>query len=1075
MSSIIDNKKDNLLVTKVNTYLDKTVFSSMAVGYFYLSGFEAIREKLHKVQHLKLVIGSRTNTETVEEMVKGHSSNEYIQTKLKQDRLKNKTQKEDAKNITQYEYAKDLTFMEQNEDNQVGLSALWELIRDNRIEIRVYTKGFLHSKAYIFEDDGLGDGIAIVGSSNLSISGLANNTELNVELSHKQDIQDVKKWFEDIWENSEPFSEELMDMVENSWVQKQATPFEVYIKTLYNLIKERVQIKEHHINEKSAFNFNTLFPFQKDAVNMALNKLENENTSQNGVFISDVVGLGKSYIALAIITWYWSQKRKNTLVVCPASLKPMWLDYKEQYQLNCHILSSSELFYKNEEDKFNGYNLNDEPVYDGYEVVIIDEAHNFRNQDTQKYKILAPYLNGKKVVLLTATPQNKSVWDIYNQIKLFHQSDVTDLNIAPNNLKTYFETYESSPQKIAELLQNFVIRRTRNDIKNNPKYASLDISFPKRVLETIEYQIDESYTVNGTTSIYTNLIDKLFQENRSERYQYSIYALTSFLKQGRMSERMYQGLSHFGDLVRGLLKMLLFKRLESSAISFLASLNRMIKRNEYILQSIEERGLVITGKADHLELFLNFDEDTDTNRLRVNEYPIEDFRKDDLVAAIIYDISILKEVQELIKPIVNNQVQDSKFNQFIKTVVEPNKAEKILVFSEFTETVEYLYKRTKELFPSIEIERISSSKTKAEDKSNLVRRFSPISQTNNLGLNPGEKEIQILFTSDVLSEGQNLQDAHIVVNYDFHWNPVRLIQRIGRIDRIGSNADEIKVYNFLPDDNIEQELDLRGRVNRRINEIHQIFGSDSHILSDEEQLNEESVFSIYSDMSEDVLDADGGISTIFDEAEKVLNQLELDDPKEYNRIINLEDGIRTAQSSDNKGTFAFLKTGNLNRLYFHDGKEGVEAIGEILKLIKVDSNKLEAVNFAIENHTKNLKPIYKKFKDEIKKRQLHFSAANITNEQKHFQKRLRDTYTLFNVTNEELKPKIDRLNRIFQKEIPDYAKTELRALKKQKLSDELMLEALEQLVSKNQIENFQKQAVEMDTQSIKTICSESFI
>ena len=582
MSSIIDNKVNNLLVTEVNKMLDNAEFSSMAVGYFYLSGFEAIKEKLNKVKNLKLLIGSRTNTETIEELVKGHKASEYIERTLRQDQRKTNTQKKDIVVHTQYEYAKDLTFMEQNESNQIGLSALWELIKDNRVEIRVYAKGFLHSKAYIFDapEGGMVEGVAIVGSSNLSISGLANNTELNVKITNQNDFQDVKEWFKNIWNQSEPFSKELMEMVESSWVQKQATPYEIYIKTLYNLIKERVDIKEHLINDKSAFDFSKLFPFQRDAVNMALNKLENENTSQNGVFISDVVGLGKSFIALSIISWYWSQKRKSTLVVCPSSLKPMWENYKEQYQLNCHIMASSELFYK---DGNSNYTLNDEPIYDGYEVVIIDEAHNFRNPDTQKYKILAPYLNGKKVVLLTATPQNKSVWDIYNQIKLFHQSDITDLNIAPNNLKAYFERFQNSPQHIAELLQNFVIRRTRNDIITNPKYATLEIAFPKRKLQTIEYEIDESYALSGQPSIYDVLIDKIFKQTRNERYQYSIYDLTRFLKAGRIQDRTYQGLSHFGDLVRGLLKMLLFKRLESSAVSFLASLNRIIKRNEFIL------------------------------------------------------------------------------------------------------------------------------------------------------------------------------------------------------------------------------------------------------------------------------------------------------------------------------------------------------------------------------------------------------------------------------------------------------------------------------------------------------------
>lgn len=1075
MSSIIDNKKDNLLVTEVNRMLDTAEFSSMAVGYFYLSGFEAIREKLDKVKNLRLVIGTRTNRSTVEELIKGHRTEKYITETLRKEQRLNEKQRKESVSHTELEYKNDLSYMEQNEDNRVGLSALWELIRDGRVDIRVYTRGVLHSKAYIFDapEGQMVDGVAIVGSSNLSISGLRNNSELNVKVTNQNDYQDVKKWFDQIWDESEPFSEEMMDIVSASWVQEQATPYEIYIKTLFNLIKDRVQIKEHLIGDKGLFDFAQLFPFQRDAVNMTLNKLESHIGTQNGVFVSDVVGLGKSYIALAIISWYWSQRRKNTLVVCPASLKPMWEMYKDAYQLNCHILSSSELYYK---DGDENYTLNDNSLLDGYEVVVIDEAHNFRNPNTQRYRILAPYLHNKKVVLLTATPQNKSVWDIYWQIKLFNQSDITDLNISPNNLKDYFTTYENNPRKISELLQNFMIRRTRNDIKTNPKYAKLNISFPKRILQTVDYQIDNTYKPSNGSSMYDTIIDKLFKDNRKDRFQYSIYALTSFLKDGTLKQsKKYQGLSHFGELVRGLLRILLFKRLESSATSFLATLKRIVIRNEFILKSIERRSVVITGKAEQLELFLDSDE-VDSAKYKVSEYPIEDFNKEKLITSIKYDIKILNEVIDLIQPIVEKEENDAKFNQLIKQIVEPHKNEKVLIFSEFSETVDYLYRRTKEMYPDIEIQAISSSKMNSEEKMAVVRRFSPLSQTNNIGLNDGEKEIQILFTTDVLSEGQNLQDAHVIVNYDFHWNPVRLIQRIGRIDRIGSKADNIKVYNFLPDDNIESQLDLQGRVHRRINEIHQIFGSDSAILSNEEELNEESLFAIYSDQNDSILDVDGGISTIFDEAEKILNQLEADDPQEYKRIINLSDGIRSSRESETKGVFAFLKAGNFSRLLFDDGtKEGIEAIDTIIKLIHAVPND-KGIPLDAKTHADRMKPLYKKFKEDVLKRQRQFSASNIISEQKHFVERLKGAYTnIFNSWDEDVKTIIDKLNRIFQREIPDYAKSELRVLKKEKLSDELMIEALTQLVAKYDIENFQNQTLDIDTMSIKTICSESLI
>ncbi len=1073
MSSIIDNSPQNQLISEVNHLLDHSMFSGMAVGYFYLSGFEAIREKLHKVQKLKLVIGNRTNQETVEELVKGHAGEEIIKTELRKQQLKNKEQKQQIKQETQLAYANDLTYMEQDSSNETGLRALWQLIKENRIELRVYTKGFLHSKAYIFEDPNNAfapEGCAIIGSSNLSIGGLRNNSELNVKINHDSDVKDVKKWFNDIWDNSESFSSEIMNVIGNSWVEKQVSPYDIFIKTLYHLVKDRVNIKEYLELANFGFDFEKLYPFQRDAFNMALNKLENPNVHQNGVFIADVVGLGKSYIALALISYYWSIKRKNTLIICPASLKNMWEEYKEVYQLHCNIISSGELAYKDNNEE---YSLNDEPAYDGYEIVVIDEAHNFRNPDTQKYKILAPWLQDKKVILLTATPQNKSVWDVYYQIKLFHQSDVTNLNIAPNNLKTYFKENEDNPEKIAELLQNFVIRRTRNDIINSPKYKDIDLKFPKRKLVTVDYEIDSTYSSDERTSIYEDIIERLFKSEKSERYQYSIYDLTGFLKSENKKKKTYQGLSYFGDLCRGLLKTLLFKRLESSVVSFNESLSRMVQRHNFILSNIEQRNVVVTGRVENIELFIDFEGFEKLNINKLNEYPIEDFKKEELVEAISSDIKIINEVKALISPIIKNQEKDTKYAEFLEKVLKPNKSQKILVFSEFSETVRYLCRRTKEEFPHLSISQISSL-VKSDEKADIIRRFAPKAQTS-AGLNEGEREIQLLFTTDVLSEGQNLQDAHMIVNYDFHWNPVRLIQRIGRIDRIGSEADEIKIYNFMPDINIERELDLRGRVQSRIDQIHRIFGSDSEILSYDEDLNENSMFAIYSDQDDSILDTDNNISTIFDKAEKILLELQHNNLPEYERIINLEDGIRTAVKSVHTGTFAFLTSGNLNRLYFSNGSTIIENLPDILKNIEATRDNPKSIILDTKIHIENLKTIYARFKNELKRRQQEITSSQITIEQKHFIDRLKNIYNLFNQSDFELSERINKLVLLLSKEIPDYAANRLRKLKREKLSDNLLIQALENLVEISSIEEFQRRLVQSEKMMIKTICSESFI
>lgn len=1069
MSSIIDNSKDNLLVSHVNKLLDNAEFSRMAVGYFYLSGFEAIREKLHKIKHLRLLIGNRTNQQTLEELIKGRINRELTGNEIRKQNLLNNRQRKQILELTQSEYSEDLALMEQNAKNEEGLSALWELIRDKRIDIKVFTKGTLHSKAYIFdlpETDYL-EGIAIVGSSNLSISGLRNNSELNVKVTNQNDYEEVRAWFDKLWDEAEDFNEIFMNTVEESWFKKEVTPYDIYIKTLYNLVKERIEIKEH--SSLTAFNQSILYPFQKDAYNRALTILENEETAYNGVFISDVVGLGKSYIAIALMSYYWSLRQKSSLVVCPASLRKMWENYKDEFHLRCKILPYSELLYQDENTNFN---LNDDPEYDGYGIVVIDESHNFRNPDTQRYKILAPFLQGKKVILLTATPQNNTVWDLYHQIKLFHQSDVTDLSITPNNLKKYFSEYDESPEKIQELLQHFLIRRTRRDIVTSPKYAEWVSrnKFPDRKLHTLEYNIEETYSGQQRSSIYETLLDKLFREHIEERYHYSIYNLTSFVKKGLKNKREYIGLSNTGEWVRGLLRVLLFKRLESSVEAFYLSINRMLKRHSIILQSIEQ-GFVVTGKAEQLVLFLDNDEENGDEG-KVSKYSIEDFEIEKLKSAINEDVLILESILKLVEPIYKDEKKDEKFAVLIKKVIEEHKEEKILIFSEFSDTVHYLHRNLQNLYPNISLSRISSHTANSDEKANIIRRFSPRSQTK-AGLGQYEREIQILITTDVLSEGQNLQDSSVVVNYDFHWNPVRLIQRIGRVDRIGSEAEMIHVYNFLPDRKIDHELVLKARVQNRINEIQQIFGLDSKILTQDEILNDKSVFAIYSDKDENVLDAQDNITTIYDKAEQILFKLKKDHPGEYERIINLKDGIRTGRVSETKGIYAYLSSGNLHRLYLLLGEKIIENVGEVLTAIEAKPRTPEAVDIDFVHHNSELKKIYDKFKEELKKRQSEIESNQITSEQRYFLDRLQASFNLFN-NNPFLQKKIDELYKVYSKEIPDYAKSQLRRMRKENPPDDILIDALQRLIEAARILSFQEKEIESEKMIIRTICSEAF-
>lgn len=1098
----IDNTPDNLLINHVNQLLEESEFSGMAVGYFYLSGFEAIRKNLQNIKNLRLIIGNRTDQKTVEQLTKGHLGTDKVETAIRKQKRLSREQKQKIHSQTADEYAQDLELMPQNQANENGLSALWELIQEGRIKIRVFTKGFLHSKAYLFDfpQKSYNKGVAIVGSSNLTISGLRNNSELNVVLQQGNDYAEVKEWFENLWEQSEDYNEAFMNVVKNSWFKKEVTPYQIYIKTLYNLVRERIETKEYSL--LTSFDTDKLYPFQQDAYNRALGILNNSNAVYNGVFVSDVVGLGKSFIAIALISYFWAQEQKGTLVICPASLRQMWEDYKEAYHLRCKIISSSELrLDENEENPFT-----DNPEYAGYGIVVIDESHNFRNPDTQSYQVVAPFLQGKKVVLLTATPQNNSVWDIYHQIKLFHQSDITDLNISPNNLKEYFKKYQYNNEKITELLQQFLIRRTRNDIKQNPKYADWvkEHTFPQRKLNTLNYNIEEIYS-SHQQSIYGKLIAKLFPkptqaekeayqkeqearakalrekkkykrkkrkvELKAEVYQYFIYDLTAFLKAQQSNKKEYVGLSNLGELVRGLLKALLFKRLESSVTAFYKSIERIIQRHKHLLKSIEE-GFILTGDAQHLAKYIESINEADKLKYeeKLNKYPIEDFKKEELKEAIEKDQKVLENVLELVNDIYETPAKDTKLKCFVESVIQKFPHEKVLIFSEFTDTVNYLNTELKKQFPEASIQKISSAQNRQE-KAQIVGRFSPKSQNKENEVKP-EQAIQYLISTDVLSEGQNLQDARIVVNYDFHWNPVRLIQRIGRVDRIGSSAQAIEVFNFLPDMNIEAELALKERVQNRINQIQEIFGADSRILSEEETLNENSLFAIYSDKDEKVLDGEDNINTIYDRAERTLRALENNNPALYKEIISLKDGIRCTTQTNDKGMFAFLQSGNLQKLYFYDGEKLNDNIGEILEIIKANPDIPKAQTLEPTRYNAQLKVIYEDFKNVLLQRDAEKESSRIGNEQKYFKKRLKDAFGLFG--NLQQRKKADEMYEVFSKEIPDSAKRRLRQLQRQKIGDDILLDALQSVIESNRILKFQERELESENLVIRTICSEEF-
>ena len=478
------------------------------------------------------------------------------------------------------------------------------MVEEGRLKVRVYTKGRLHAKAYIFDwsQPNPGNrGVAIVGSSNLTLSGVQDNTELNVVVHDNGNISgtggniaQLTSWFEELWEESQDFDEALMRELRNSWAVQLATPYDIYMKTLYALVRDRLEGGEVTALLGEDEITRSLADFQNVAVQQAIRMIQ----EYGGCFVADVVGLGKSFVGAAIVKFFERSERRRAVIVCPKPLEDMWQAYNQVYQLNAEIVPMSLL---REGDQ--GVDLLNDVRYRDRDFVLIDESHNFRNPDSQRYRELQTYISAdpdRKACLLTATPRNSAAMDVFHQVKLFHPDDRTNLPIDPPDLRAYFKAVENekAPQgsrggRIAELqdvLRYVMIRRTRrhvlrwfgyasdsgkplsqmDDIAAEPYLAGYDGKrayitvagrhqfFPQRELQTLRYSIEETYA-----GLYDRLRGYLGKPSgsgkREERIAarseppgdeltYARYGLYNYVQRGRRTQAPYTDLRRAGAI-----------------------------------------------------------------------------------------------------------------------------------------------------------------------------------------------------------------------------------------------------------------------------------------------------------------------------------------------------------------------------------------------------------------------------------------------------------------------------------------------------------------------------------------------
>jgi len=1110
---IIDNRTEKL-VDHLNQILGTSERARFAVGYLFLSGLTSVAKRLLNLRELRLLIGNTTNKETVELLAEGYKRLDLAAEEIEKQVYPKRTEAGKMAEETAGNLRNAVEWMDQTDEGQELITGLLRMIEEKRLKVRIYTKGRLHAKAYICDYGKVFDlvgkqidrhekGIAVVGSSNLTLAGLTHNTELNVVVQGNQNHAELVRWFDDLWKESLEFDETLMTELKASWAAAQVRPYDIYMKTLYALVRDRLEGEDEQELLWDDDIFRKLASFQKVAVRQTVQIVRD----YGGAFVADVVGLGKSYIGAAIVKHFERTDHARPLIICPAPLVEMWERYNEVYQLNARVLSMG--FLREDEEEGVTRLLNDFHFKDR-DFVLVDESHNLRHPDTQRYKVVQTFLStGRRCCFLTATPRNKSAWDVYHQIKLFHQDDRTDLPVDPPNLKEYFKLIDKGERKLPDLLANILVRRTRQhilrwygfdaethepvdpnrfqDYLQGTRKAYVLVGgkhqyFPKRELETIEYSIEDTYQ-----GLYQELRGYLGKPRKGKpakavpdgELTYARYGLWHYVNAERQKKEPYTSLQRAGANLRGLMRVLLFKRFESSVYAFRETVKRLLKIHQSFVAALDA-GVVPAGEDAQYILYesdiLEEGDLVDALREVSKRYDVNDFDLKSLRSHIEHDIELLQKILKLVLPITPEK--DAKLQTLKKRLAEkPLKGAKRLIFTQYADTAKYLFANLNPDGKQPDIEVIFSGD---KSKEKVVGRFAPKANPE-YRFAKDETELMMVIATDVLAEGLNLQDCDNIINYDLHWNPVRLIQRFGRIDRIGSEHERIFGFNFLPETKLDMNLGLKDKLHNRIQEIHDTIGEDSEILDRTEKLNQEAMYAIYETRggASVQLDLWGGADDEFldlNEAEEILRQLRKDNPGEYERIASLRDGIRTARPSLQRGLYVFCQAGRFQQLFLLDEKSEVVSrdVPKVVGAIKCAPD-AKATPLP-EGYNKTVMAIQRKFAEEVRHREAERTyTANLTHGQLYV---LRELRILFEATeDEEIKQNVNVLEKAFRGPLTGAVKRELNQLRRNSVTGEGLLKNLARIYDQHNLKDAsaQRSLVMADRAIPRIICSEAFV
>ena len=916
--NVIDNKKI-ILKDELMRVLPKTENASIAVGYFFISGLSVIIQPIKNVSKIRLLISNTTNKETAEALIEGFHNLRNVSSRIEKIKHVNKDVEKKILADSNDNVKQSLEYMEQTVDDKTTIEYLIEMMKTKQLEVRVYPKEKLHAKAYIFEpkDKDFSQGMGIVGSSNLSLAGISYNSELNLKTYNSSDVKHLLRWFDGLWNEALDFTDNFNIILSKSWAGKTYSPYDVFIKSLYYEYRHKLE-EQHKIDSIWEPTFPKLLKFQKKAVDQCLTMIDD----YGGVIIGDVVGLGKTYIGTTILKYLQLHDSYRPLIICPPTLISMWENFCETYEVDAKVLSRGEL-------SNSDYDLSKDYRYRSRDLVLIDESHHFRNDSSRQYENLQQFMQARnaKAILLTATPFSNKYKDIKNQIMLFHQTAKTSIPPAnETDLDIYFRQVNKGEKNLTDLLRNIMIRRTRRYVLD--QWGKIDEKgrtylqhqdgrkyFPKRKMETQRYNINK---------VYQKKYDTIVNYFEKGMITFARYSIGRYVKEEYQNVDLYKELSTAGENLVGLIRTLLLKRMESSLEAFKQSIKHYINTHKIFLELLDKK-IIPVGDVSYKAMLEIAQTDPDSiydfqtikkfentiNNARETKYSYDAFDIKNMTSAIQKDLEIFETIDGLIHRLTPKT--DDKLEQLQKILDNDYVGKKILIFTEFATTAQYLNKNL----------RWNGVKEQVDSSMNSIhyaRRFDPDNNPSKTSELEKSEEISLLITTDVLSEGINLQAGEVIINYDFHWNPTRLIQRAGRVDRIGSTNEFVTVHNFLLDPKMKQDFKLEDLVDAKINKIQQIIGEDYEILKKGEKINTGDQYAIYKgDVS--IFDREEENPLTPSKFEQILSDIQTNDKKLWDDIKAMPAGIRGSSDVGDRGYLLLAceigttKSGKVRRYY----------------------------------------------------------------------------------------------------------------------------------------------------------------